>query len=234
MQASATAHPDPDQLLAVGDGDGATDVVAHVRGCALCARQVAEDSATQAALRHALYRVDCPAAQTLGEYRLELLDPEARTRVAAHAAGCEECHADLEVLRGYLGGPVDEPSPSFVERARRVIASLFKPPPDLAYGGLRGSAPDSGARVFVADDITVTVGRGGEPSTLIGLVIVPSVPADALVGQEVRLVPTDAAPLTSKIDDLGNFEFARVPVGRYALELDLLDTLIVIEELTVD
>jgi len=36
------------------------------------------------------------------------------------------------------------------------------------------------------------------------------------------------------MDDLGNFEFEDVPAGLYALEIDLPDAQIVVEELRLD
>jgi hypothetical protein len=189
------------------------------------------DERTQSELRRRLYRFDCPDALTLGEYQIDLLGPAERAAVAAHASECTECGAELQLLRSYLAQPTVL-APSLVERARRVVAALFTPAPGLAYGGLRGTADDA-TRVFVADDVTVTVGPGSAPGSLIGLVMVAGTPPAALADREVRLVAIDAVVIVSTLDDLGNFEFDLVTAGQYALEIDLPTSLIVVQEVQV-
>jgi|SRR5579864_3090060 len=184
------------------------------------------------ALRQALYRFDCPDAQTLGEYQLELLEPAERVRIAAHASECDECSDDLRTLRAFLAMPTvvaDTP----IARARRFIATLLTPAPGLAYARLRGAADES-TRIFEAHDITVSVGRARTSGSLLGLVVAAQSLPDALEGREVRLLPREGNPLRSVLDDLGNFEFADVAPGQYALEIDLPDGVLVIEELRVD
>src|SRR5690349_7941748 len=88
-------------------------------------------------LRRALYRFDCPDALTLGEYQADLLGPVQRRDVAAHLVDCDECRAELQTLGAFLAQP--EPSnvaQPILERARRIVASLFTPGPGLAYSGL--------------------------------------------------------------------------------------------------
>jgi hypothetical protein len=183
------------------------------------------------ALRSTLYRFDCPDAHTLGEYQLDLLAPEARTSVAAHAVECEACTADLQMLRAFLATPTVMPE-SMVERARRVIGALLKPDPELAFGGLRGAA-DTDTHLYAAEDVTVSIGSG-EAHTVLGLVVDPNAAEGLLAGRPVRLIPPDGVLLATTFDDLGNFEFEDVPSGTYALELDLLGRVVVIEPLHVD
>ena len=180
-------------------------------------------------LRRVLYRFDCPDAHALGEYQLDLLEPEQRTQVAAHAAECDECRADLQTLRSYLAEPIPFPQPLLVRARNKIVATLFAPNAGLAYGGLRGTA-DTSTRTFVAGDITVTVGSGETRDSVFGLVVAP----DVQEGASVRLLPREGAPSISSVDDLGNFEFVGVTAGSYALEIDLADGTIVIEELRVD
>lgn len=183
-------------------------------------------------LRHSLYRFDCPDAQTLGEYQLELLEPAERTRIAAHAVDCDECRDELQTLRAFLAMPTVVAEPRLA-RAGRFIATLFTPSPRLAYGGLRG-AQDNSTRVYEAHDVTVSVGRAQTRGSLLGLVVAAGRPAELLEGREVRLMPREGAPLRTRLDDLGNFGFTDVAPDRYVLEVDLPDGVLVIEELRVD
>src|SRR5262252_1748026 len=89
------------------------------------------------ALASRLYRFDCPDAHTLGEYQIGALDPRESMRVAGHAAECDECQADLRLLRSYLAAEIEVPE-TLVERARRIVATLFRPSPGLAHSGVRG------------------------------------------------------------------------------------------------
>ena len=183
-------------------------------------------------LRRILYRFDCPDAQTLGDYQLELLEPVERTRIAAHAGECDECLDELQTLRAFLAMPAVVSDPPLA-RVRRFVATLFTPTPGLAYSGLRG-ASDSSTRVFEANDVSVSVGRAQTSGALLGLVVAAGLPPEALEGHEARLLPREGASLRTQLDDLGNFEFGNVAAGRYVLELDLPDGVLVIEELHVD
>jgi hypothetical protein len=181
-------------------------------------------------LRGSLYRFDCPDPHSLGEYALDLLSPADRTRTAAHAAECDDCRAELQTLRVFLATPTSVAEP-LLERARRIVATLFVPRPGLAYGGLRGAA-DASARVFEAADadVTVSVAPGQATGSLIGLVV----SSTTLTDHEVRAVPRDGGPIMARIDDLGNFSIQGATAGLYALEIDLDDGVLVIEELRVD
>jgi hypothetical protein len=192
----------------------------------------ADEIETEHKLRRLLYRFDCPDAHTLGEYQLGLVDPVQRTSIAAHATECQACQAELNTLRAFLAAhtPVQE---SVVERVRRVVAAVFTPAPGLAYGGLRGGAEVS-TQVFGTGEVTITVGPGQTPGTLIGLVMRSDGPPEALLDRDARLVAPGTAPISARLDDLGNFEFAGVGPGVYALELDLADSVVVVEALRVD
>jgi hypothetical protein len=191
-----------------------------------------DDNQLQARLHRSLYRFDCPPPHTLGEYELDLLPPAGRGQVAAHVVDCVECRGELTTLRSFLSQPIDMPE-SVLGRAKRLVATLMAPVPRLAYGGLRGKAEPS-VRVYEIEDVTITVGAGDGSGSLIGLVMVTSSPPEQLVGREVRLVPATGSPLVAELDDIGNFEFSSAASGEYVLELDLPDSLIVIEALRVD
>jgi hypothetical protein len=193
---------------------------------------VAQFLQIQAELRAALFRFDCPSAHTLGEYQLDLLEPSERTRIAAHAGDCEHCLAELQTLRSYLAAPTPS-AESLLNQVRRRVASLFTPPPGLAYGGLRGAASAT-TRIFSVDDITITVGPGPAAGTLVGLLIVDDRAPETLAGVTARLVPADGWPSAVSVDGLGNFEFTDVGSGMYTLEIDLPDGLVVVEALRVD
>jgi len=176
-------------------------------------------------LRSSLYRFDCPDAHTLGEYQIGVLDPQESMRIGGHAAQCDECQADLRLLRQFLAEPIEVPE-TLGERARRIVATLFRPAPGLAYSGVRG-APDSATQVYQAGNVTITLS-----DSLMGLVVFPGHSAHELEGRSVKLIPGEGAPIVTEIDDLGNFEVNAKP-GVYELEIDMPEGVIVIERLQV-
>ena len=190
------------------------------------------DDALERRLRQALYRYDCPDAHALGEYELDLLDPFERTRAAAHVLECEECTEELHVLRAYLTTPTTVTEP-LMDRARRIIATLFAPRPGLAYGGLRG-VDDPSTRVYEAGDVTITLGPGPRAGSVLGLVVAGDEPPEALQSRAVRLAQREGSSIDALIDDLGNFEFDQVAVGTYDLEIDLPQGVVVVEDFRVD
>ncbi len=188
----------------------------------------ADDLELETELRQSLYRFDCPAPHTLGEYELDVLDPVERTRIAAHVVECDECRAELATLRAFLASPTPVSLP-VMERVRRVVANLFVPGPGLAYGGVRG-ASETESRIYEAGEVTVSIAPGPSSGSLIGLVVAP----ESLEGHEVRLLPRQGAPSRTTVDELGNFMVEGLAPGLYALDIQLGDGVLVIEELRVD
>lgn len=184
----------------------------------------------ESSLRRLLYRFDCPESQVLGDYQLDLLDAEQRMTVAAHAAECDECTADLRTLRAFLATEpaVSEP---LGQRVRRIVATLFTPSPGLALGAVRGAA-DAAMRQYVAEDLTLSLAPGSESGSLIGLVTGTEGIAD-LEGCPVRLHGATGTLATATVDDLGNFEFEGIADGVYSLEIDLGDRIIAVQDLQV-
>jgi anti-sigma factor RsiW len=97
-----TPHPDPAELIAYIDGDTDPEVAAHVRHCAECTHEAITLGQTARQLSSVLYRFDCLDSMTLGEYVLDVLEPECRQLVAAHTHECEECADELQMLREHL------------------------------------------------------------------------------------------------------------------------------------
>jgi hypothetical protein len=174
-------------------------------------------------LSRLLYRFDCPDPHTLGEYQLEVLDPEQRVEVARHASTCEECTAELSTLRAFLASD-PAPSQTLADRVRRVVATLLAPSPTLGLAGMRGAA-DVESRQFRAEGVSITIAPGGEPGAIVGLVT---------GAVDLKDRPVRVANVTGLVDDLGNFELAGLTPGAYALELELPDRVVVVENLQID
>jgi anti-sigma factor RsiW len=91
-----------EQLIAYIDGEANGVVIDHIQSCPYCAERARAYNLDQQALRSALYRVECPDAQALGEYHLGLLAPADRAAIEEHLQVCTLCTADLAKLERFL------------------------------------------------------------------------------------------------------------------------------------
>ncbi|MGH2371729.1 MAG: hypothetical protein ACRDI2_26450, partial [Chloroflexota bacterium] len=187
----------------------------------------------------ALYRFDCPPALLLGEYELGLVTPEARTQIARHVLDCSRCAEELQVLRSSLAADFlaeAAPEVGLAERVRRVVATLFVPPPSPAYAALRGPGQDA-ARTYHADGLSITLGPGPQAQrgrvALIGLIVQEDAAAESLAGSQAHLIAPGGESETAEIDELGNFGFDDIAPGTYQIELRLPGQIVVIEDVGV-
>jgi hypothetical protein len=175
-----------------------------------------------------LYRFDCPEPHQLGEYELDVVEPDERRRIASHAAACEPCGTELRMLRQFLA---TEPplTVSLFEQARRVIATLLVPKAGLSLAGVRGA--EAAVRVYQVDGARLSISSGTEPGSIVGLLVLETA---GLLDGEVLLIPATGDPQMAPLDELGNFEFDQLPRGSYALEVHLRDQVIIVQELRID
>jgi len=124
---------------------------------------------------------------------------------------------------------------------RRIIATLLPQQPRLAHQ--RDTAPQTSVwpRRYTAEDvnISVQVERAGSHRDLfqvIGFVARKGTTLEMLDGTLVKLTmqtSTSTTEYAETIDDLGNFVFASVVEGTYALEIHFLEGIVVIDSLQV-
>jgi hypothetical protein len=190
------------------------------------------DGPTELWLHGTLYRVDCPPPQQLGEWNLQLLDPDAALGVAQHVRDCDPCQRELDVWRVFARQTVGARQ-SVAETVRRVVAQLVPPVTGPALSRLRGSSSAPSVQVYEVDEVTITVGHGQAPNDIIGLVLATEHAPEDLVGQPVRLLTTDGQTRVTALDDIGNFNFDRVSPGQATIEIELPTATIVIEGLRV-
>lgn len=227
-------------VVAYAEGEASERVVDHLRRCPACAREAKSYAQTNRSLHQALYRVDCPSPQTLGEYNLQLLSTDEQRAVAAHARDCPRCADELRTLREFLRGELFDESmvrPGLGQQLRRLVATLVPPSTRPAAAGLRGTT-DQSVRTYQAGNLSITIEwrPGPRPGTaaLVGLVL--SEDDVDLSGHEVRLGAVQetgarATALAQMADDLGNFLFDELRPGRYQLEIDLADAVVVLDDL---
>lgn len=228
----------PEDIMAHADGQASAGFAEHIRSCPHCAAEVQGLARAQHRLQRVLSRFDCPPAQELGDYELDLISSEERTRIAAHVVQCPRCTEDLQQLRAFLAEPVEPVEPSvlpFWDRLPRFFAIPFVPTPTAA-ATLRGAADEEATRTYRADGVAITLNvqpdtRG--KATLAGLLMYEGAAAEEASGGEAHLTAADSTITSTEIDELGNFVFDGVTPGPYQLELLLPDRTVVIEDLQV-
>jgi hypothetical protein len=224
-------------LMAYADGDAPPHAAEHIRRCPACAEESRALATAERQLRRALNRFECPAPQLLGEYALALLAPAELQRLAAHIADCPRCAEELQTLRSFLTVE-PEPSPSALDRLRRVIATLVTPARGAAvFAELRGTESAVAPLIYRTEDMTITLSV--QPDELLGgirhwalhgLMVRDSGP---LLAAQTRLIAPDGTLHEADLDDLGNFFYEGLPAGTYQLEVALSEHVVVVQELRI-
>jgi hypothetical protein len=206
----------------------------------------------EARLRGILYRFDCPAPQTLGEYRLGLVMASERADIERHLALCPHCRAELATLDQFLHDfslDVEQkpaPESGIGKAARTVIARLVEwgqgqaggialPGLQPAYAGLRGEG--GLPRRYVAETISINLSVEPDPEAadrrlLLGLVAPHEGELAAWEGTPVVLQQGGQTVMATQVDDLSNFALSGVAPGAYTLTLQG-DPTIVLETVEV-
>jgi hypothetical protein len=186
-------------------------------------------------LGRALFRFDCPAPLTIGEYDLDLLGPEERTAVAQHLLECHHCSDELAQLRSFMAA---EPSwsPGLAEQVRRLVANLVTPRGRALQPGLARlrDIETVPAAIYRADDLSITLERGPDEREVSGLVTRDRVGPEELAGLEIHLLAADASRQVAQLGPAGDFAFPDVPAGTFDLELRLLDRVVLVTGVDLD
>jgi hypothetical protein len=146
------------------------------------------EAAAHAALQAALYRRDCPATMTWGDYQLGLLAEEERARIHDHLQRCPHCQAELSRMASFMGEEqpiVLKPRPNWLQVALGGGRAWLDEQTgrwrqiEMALSSLEGGAPGAPALAGLMGDETSEPILGS--FTVIG--------SDANFEMKVRAVP---------------------------------------------
>ncbi len=206
-------------LMAYVEGDASMRVKDHVARCPACTAEVQALTRANRSLLVNLYRVSCPATETLTQYQTNLLQPDEKRQIADHLKTCPHCMAELRKIAG-----ADLPAsgvwqwPSSIVRA--VIEAVLVPlRPELAMAA-RGGEPRQ--RLYRADDLEIIVGIGPvAPSRgswrVRGRVTHQGQAASEAITQPAYLVRQEQVVSSDIVDELGYFAFNDIIPGEYDL-----------------
>jgi hypothetical protein len=111
-----------DEFLAIMSEVADPAVLEHLEQCDFCQGQLKRLERIEGRLRQRLYRWDCPDAETLGEFALNLLPATEHSQIAEHVQDCPVCRQDLAAVR-HFWEVIDEAE----DREYRQIARPEKP-----------------------------------------------------------------------------------------------------------
>jgi hypothetical protein len=213
---------DEGQLLAYIDGEAGTAVASHVEACPDCRERAQALAQLQNALQARLYRLTCPAPETLGDYQLSLLAVEQAIQIAQHLQECPHCTREIAQLREYLREPELPFSSSAWEPLKVLVARMSG---DRGEAGGRPLANalrgvDEGPMTFEAEGVLIVLDL--QPASRGGWKIHGQVAAeeqDRWTGAQVELRQADKTLMATGIDELGAFQFDQVPAGPAELYL---------------
>lgn len=163
-------------------------------------------------LSRSLYRVDCPAAEALGEYQLDLLDAPEREQVARHVALCPHCAEEVAGLGRYLRLVAADLAFTPAGRVRVIFAVPL----------LAGQEDDDSLLHYRAEDAQIILalaaqdGDGGH-FRLAGRI--EGAPSNLYASLCPKTLPRSESVLSADVAPSGEFAIESVPQGMYELSL---------------
>ena len=243
MECIAPIEITEEQLVAYADGEADSATLDHLRRCRHCAQRARAYADDLRVLRALFYRIECPEAHTLGEYRLGLLSSSEQTAIEMHLKACSPCASELAELDHFLEEAESTPAPVLASQLKRLVARLASPPPEPAaqqqqYAfAFRGptTAPPS---LYQAEDIRLVAGLEADGDhagrkMLLGFTTRQGKPQVSLTGARVQLNRRGMTVAVDQVDDLGNFAFSDLTSGEYELVLITDKEQVVIETIVV-
>lgn len=220
MQCSLPPPLTDEQLNAALDNQAEPAVHDHLSRCSWCAARLAQAQQFDRTLHNALYRIDCPSPQQLGDYHLGLVDHTLERSIIRHVEHCQLCTQELEELRVFLtagAAPAPtQPAPRVKQtplgaRLGELVAQLLPathPQPGFA---LRGNS--TGPIMAEADGTTIVLdvqSSANDQVMLMGQIVAEDQERWNGAIVELRQDSTIKAALT--VDDLGSFN-CTLPAG---------------------
>ncbi len=200
---------DEAQISDALDGVAHDAVQQHLEQCESCRLRYTQAQHIEDALRHQLYRWDCPSPETLVDYHLGALDPFSARPVKEHLRSCTRCQQELASLKDFMGDE-SPTSVTFAEGYTRQAEALWAAPMQREAELVRGAASEEPVIHRASDGTQIILDvreRQGRP-TLYGQIIDAAGESWQSALVEVRQGDTLIAAAT--VDDLDSF-FAPLP-----------------------
>lgn len=232
MECSLPPPLTEDEISAASDGRQTRRIRSHLQACAFCSDRVESAKRFDSALGGALHRFDCPPAQRLGDYLLNMLTTTEAADIEQHLEVCARCTNELAELRAsMLLEQVIHPlaseakRPTTAKRSLRlprlsldeIIATILPNTPTLAY---RGIATNREPIVAEVGDTVVSLDVKPAKDDQVQVTgLLASIEQEEWIGALAFLWIDDTIRATSILDDNGGFAFDLVPSGNGTLRI---------------
>jgi anti-sigma factor RsiW len=234
-------HVEDWELEAYADGAADTRLDRLIRESPEMAQRVARIKAENAALRHALYRTDCPSVDELRDFQSGFLSAARAVEVQRHVAECRTCAADVAAY-AQLDVEAQSVLNDVLTRAKQgfdiLVGKLL--PMSTPLPVLRGDEGESDAHTAVYGvperdwQLALTWAIDELGYKLSGQLIAKDVPdavTATLIGLDMAV--TDMPTYEAGLDDVGWFVFHDLAPGHYELWLELSQTHIQIADIQI-
>jgi hypothetical protein len=210
------------------DREQSTEIQDHLKRCALCATEIA--TLTN-------FLANDPLLVERTSASLPVITGQGQTSVPTNSHGVLDARHVIEQW-----------SAEGIATVRRVVATLLSPQPRLAYQRDVTDATTQWPRRYSAEGLTISIQVERTPQhahqrsllQLLGLVTSDDKALEDLQGTSVVLSSQtkgddgpDQVRHSQVIDDLGNFIFSALEPDTYALELQLPERIVVIDQLSL-
>lgn len=218
-------------LLAYLEGAAGPELARRIAGDPALAAELRGLGAADALLATALGRAACPTTVQLLEYQAGLLEADAAAVVAAHAAGCADCAAELALLADppelSLAGRLAQMGKGFLRAALQPASAR----PAVALRGARARTLSYDAGAY---QITLAV---QPPAATAGLYQIEGqiLGADEALaaGAGIATLGGAAPERSAEIDEAGFFAFEDLAPGSYDLALQVGAEVLLLEGVVV-
>ena len=215
-------------------GMAPVNIIHHIDGCLACQKEVADLQVVNALLDNVFQQSDCPDEDVLLAYQAGFLSRSEQKIIQQHLPDCSYCTqfvAHLQVIS-------EQPDPlltRIIQTGKRILAGIFQPKMPQPALALLGDEQQQ--YVYQADPyqiiLTTTIPlQGSNLWEIEGHILNHSNPQMLYEGQVSLL--QDAKDVTNdEIDEFGFFALEDIHPGRYTLHIELSNTIIPIENLTI-
>lgn len=226
-----------DEIEALIANQGDQALINHLANCASCAARFRQAKAFETALKRRLHRWDCPSADMLADFHMNLLSGSDRDRVAKHIDVCPHCQSEIGNLRAFLESdsqPKSRPMPGSMTMTWKpryeAIARVSRQTASMALRG-KTSGP---MMVQTASGITVFLELQSETTqtVLVGQMVAEQ---QDWTGALVKVFQSQQIQATTLVSEMGDFRCTLTDTSPISLQISAENKrTIVIENLAFD
>lgn len=219
-----------EQINSLLDGTDDHDLLQHIEQCESCANRLHHARQIEMSIQQHLYRMECPNADELGDFYMNLLDEEHIEAIKTHLQLCSRCQKDLEILKQYM--EQDELSIADQQKNKKLIvpprdyfiAEFVNIPLEAVRGG-RTQRGSSGRQIRARTegvDLLIDIQKTIKGLDITGILIQDDA-FDSWSSSLMQLRQDGEVVMMKPLDELSMFHCNNVEAGYYAIRITAED-----------